>query len=145
MVKRGTAALLLFVVAAWAELLLAPMFSIRAAHAHIAHAMAQPRATHDDAMPLPHSCCPSLQRAAVTVPIVEFTAASLPCADEHRCCFRQGSQGAPATTRQERKPSRDIHVLLVAALKPASHAIPSRLPDSLAPSPPSLFTVILRI
>ena len=144
MVKRGTAALLLFVVAAWAELLLAPMFSIPAAHAHIAHAMA-PRATHDDAMPLPHSCCPGLRRAAVTVPIVEFAAASLPCADEHRCCFRQGPQGAPTPAREDQKPSPDIHVLLVASLIPASQAIPSRLPDSLAPSPPSLFTVILRI
>jgi uncharacterized protein involved in copper resistance len=144
MVRRFIAGLLLWVVAAWAEVLVAPMLTIHAL-AHPVHAMAQPMAVHHHAMPATHPCCPGLQ-AATTAPMVEFAAASLPCADEHRCCFRQGPQSAPAPAQYDRKPSPEVDASQTVALKPACPALPvESLPVALASSPPTTFGMILRI
>jgi hypothetical protein len=146
MARKFIAALLLLVVAAWAEVLLAPMFTVHAMHTHPAHDMAQPMEMRHHTMPATHPCCPGLHKAAQTAPTVEFTAASLPCADQHRCCFRQGPQSAPAPVRASANESREVAAIAARALQPSVCTGPliSVTFASPLPLPPAL-GMVLRI
>jgi len=103
MANRTIAALLLIVIAAWAEMTVAPMLAMHAGHMRPDHEMAadmpanpnthqRPGAAHQSAK---HACCPRLRKPNVESP-VELVSGALGCADSHRCCFREGPQSVPA-------------------------------------------------
>jgi hypothetical protein len=151
MLKKSIAAALLVVMVAWAEMALAPMLAMHAGHVHPAREMAEHVASHHGAahhhaMPAGHPCCPGLGKTENTAPI-EFAASSLPCQDEHRCCFRQGPQSVPAPLTAGDKLSRDVAPSEIAELNPAydaeSHVSPATA-VALGPSP-GLLGMVLRV
>lgn len=144
MVRKSIAAFLLLVVAAWAEVLVAPMFTMHALHYHPAHVLPQP-ATHQHAAAAVHSCCPGLRAGVGLPPALEFAATTEPCADQHRCCFRQAPQSAPVPAG-DRKPSRELAVIAVPVLASA----PAKLPPVAPPlvrelSSSATLSMILRV
>ena len=145
MAKKVTAALLLLVVGAWAQFALAPMFTMLAGYGRSAHGPAQP-GSHPAATALPHSCCPGFQKAETAVPAIVFASASLPCGEDHRCCFGRAPQSAPAPPRDDPKTSFGIQVTRVATVQLTPPAIreTARL-KVFAPSPPATFGMTLRI
>ncbi|MBI3478177.1 MAG: hypothetical protein HY010_20785 [Acidobacteria bacterium] len=146
MARRTIAVVLLFAVATWAELRLAPMIAMGAAHTHAAHATAPAMVAHHHAAALPHPCCPSVQTTPVVNPPVELAPAGLPCEDNHRCCFRSGPLGTPASVSDEQKTARDFHLLRTVALT-SDPTTEENLPIQRvhAQSPPSTFSMTLRI
>jgi hypothetical protein len=143
MVKKSISAMLLFVVAAWAEFGLAPLLAL---HTHAQ--MVAMEAEHHPAPSPAHPCCPKTHASPPAVmPPYEISSAGLPCADEHRCCFRQGPQSAPAPVKDADRLSRDLM-----AANQASTAADSQsqgfadvsIPSGLGSPPPDL-DMVLRI
>jgi hypothetical protein len=151
MVRKSIAALLVLVVTAWAEVLLAPMFTIHVAHMNVAHMhaareMAKPVATHHHVMPASHACCPGLHKNTPILPTLEFVAASLPCENQHRCCFRQGPQSAPAPVRERANNSQEVAKTDSAATQPTVRTEPwISVSFASALPPPTLFGMVSRI
>ena len=144
MAKKFIAGIGLLMITAWAELFPLPMFAMHAMHRHTAHAAVP--AGHHHAMQNAHPCCPGLARRAPVATPVELAATSEPCADEHRCCFRQAPQTAPGPTSDRQNPSPDVQVIQVLTATPIPQfqsAIASRLDGDR--SPPAIFGMILRI
>ncbi len=144
MLKKSIAAALLVAMVAWAEMALAPMFLMQAGHVHAAREMSERMAAHHHVMPAGHPCCPGFGKAENTDRI-EFAASSLPCQDEHRCCFQQGPQSVPAPVSS--RLSREIAPAEIAELSPAhdaaSHVSPA---TAVAPGPPpGQFGMVLRV
>lgn len=144
MLKKSIAAALLVAMVAWAEMALAPMFLMQAGHVHAARETSEHMAVHHHVMPAGHPCCPGLGKAENTDRI-EFAASSLPCQDEHRCCFQQGPQSAPAPASS--RLSREIAPAEIAEFSPAhdaaSHVSPA---NAVAPGPPpGQFGMVLRV
>ncbi|MGA3088303.1 MAG: hypothetical protein ABSD75_06800 [Terriglobales bacterium] len=147
MVKKSIAAALLVVIVAWAEMMLAPMFVMHAWHTHGAHDMAAPMAAHNHnhAMPAGHPCCPRVNKTE-SADGLEIAALSLPCHNEHRCCFVRGRQNVPAPVSAGRKLSREIAAAKSAELTPIQSASRVSLASVVAPgSPPGTLGMILRI
>ena len=148
MCKKSIAAALLVVMVAWAEMALAPMLAMHALHVHPARQMAESvagqMAAHHHVMPAGHPCCPGLGKTENTAPL-EFAAGSLPCQDEHRCCFQQGPQSMPAPASS--RLSREIAPAEIAALSP-DHDAESHLSPATAVAlgpPPGQFGMVLRV
>jgi hypothetical protein len=141
MFKKSIAAALLVVMVAWAEMALAPMLAMHAGHVHPAREMAESvagqMATHHHVMPAGHPCCPGPGKTTSDTARLEFAASSMPCQDQHRCCFLQGPQSVPAPASAGDKLSRDVTPAEIAELIPAndaeSHASPA---TAVAPGPP---------
>ena len=148
MFKKSIAAALLVVMVAWAEMALAPMLAMHAGHVHPAREMAEhvagQMAAHHHVMPAGHRCCPGLGKTENTAPL-EFAASSLPCQDEHRCCFQQGPQSVPAPASS--RLSREIVPAEIAEFSPA-HDAESHLSPATAVAvgpPPGQFGMVLRV
>jgi len=150
MVKKSIAATLLVAMVAWAEMAMAPMILMHAGHVHPAVEMAEHVAAHHDAahhhaMPAGHACCPGLRNTENTVPL-EFAASSMPCQEQHRCCFQQGPQSVPAPASAGQRFSQEIASAEIAQLSLThneSHVSPAAA-VALGP-PPSLLGMILRV
>jgi hypothetical protein len=148
MFKKSIAAALLMVVVAWAEMALAPMLFMQAGHVHAAGEMAAlvpgQMATHHRAMPAGHPCCPGPGKTDNAVPF-EFAAGSLPCHNDHRCCFQQGPQSVPAPVNA--RMARDIAPADIAELSPDRDAESRIFPATAVPSglPPGQLTMVLRV
>jgi hypothetical protein len=150
MFKKSIAAALLVVIVAWAEMALAPMLAMHSRHVHPAREMAESGtgqiAAHHHVMPAGHPCCPGLGKTGNTAPL-EFAASSLPCQDEHRCCFQQGPQSVPAPASAGDKLSRDVAPEEIAVLNPA-HDAESRVSPATAVAPgtpPGLLGMVFRV
>src|SRR5664279_891096 len=94
-IKKSIAAALLLATMAWAEISMAPMLLMHNGHFHSSHLVAQSMPAHHDHMVPGHSCCPQISPNE-TADRLNFRAETLPCQDEHRCCFLQGPQNVPA-------------------------------------------------
>ena len=124
------AAFLLVVIAAWAEMTMAPMFAMHAGHMRTGHEMAadmpasvsghhhaghhhtaQPQAAqvrherhqaeHQQTMAKGPPCCPGLRKMD-PVAALELVSGVPACDDPDSCCFRQGPQSVPARVRDLR-------------------------------------------
>lgn len=151
MAKKGMAACLLVVIAAWAEMTMAPMFAMHAMRMPSGHKMA-------DAMPggghAGHShgkmagglpCCPGMHETQAVEVLAMFSAAPN-CDDPHHCCFQQGPQSVPAPARVAREMTSGM--ALAARLEGSLAPLMRRAdPDtSVALSPPvSVFGMTLRV
>jgi len=141
MVRRSIAALLLMSMTAWAEIALAPLFTIHASH--LVHVKAAPQEEHQHAMP-GHPCCPGGAQMIATT--LQVKAANLPCEEQHRCCFRQGPASPPTTAKEIRDSAPEISVAS-AELWPnfgTFHSLLS-LTQPVVHIPPGEFGVVLRI
>ena len=136
---------LLFAVATWAELRLAPMIVMGAAHTHAAQATTPAMVAHHHATSLPHPCCPSVQTTPAVVPPVELAPVGFPCEDNHRCCFRSVPLGTP-TSASDEQTARDLPLLRATALI-SDRTTKENLAIEIvhAQSPPSTFSMTLRI
>ena len=146
MLRKSIAALLLLTITAWAEVVMAPMFTFHAGHRHAAHTAAQPHSGHQHGMPADHACCPGLHKSTQASPSIELKADGLPCEEQHRCCFRQGPQSTPSPAPDRRPPSPEISgdsADLNASLIPRPSAWSAATP-ALRP-PPGAFAMVLRI
>lgn len=146
MMKKSIAAALLMVMVVWAELALAPMFIMQVWHAHPAREMSGHMAAHHHTMPPGHPCCPGISKAE-KVAALEFATTTLPCQDEHRCCFRQGPLSVPAPVTAGNRLSRDVAPAGSVGLNPVHDAesyLSSSTAFALSP-PPSLLGMILRV
>jgi hypothetical protein len=150
MVKKSIATALLLAMVAWAEMATAPMFIMHAWHMPPAREMAEHNATHNhaahhSAMPASHPCCPKLGKTE-NASLLEFAASSVPCQDQHRCCFLQGPQNVPAPVGAGRGLSQELAPAVIADLSPtpaAAHVSPA---TAVAVSPPPiLLGMILRV
>jgi hypothetical protein len=149
MFRRSIAAALLMVMVAWAEMALAPMLFMHTGHVHAAREMAEPVlghtvAHHHHAMPAGHPCCPGIGKA-VSPALTEFAAGTLPCQNEHRCCFQQGPQNVPAPVNA--RVAQGIAPAVLAEISPdrdaESHVSGS---TAVAPGPPpGKFGMVLRV
>jgi hypothetical protein len=143
MVKKSISAALLVVMVAWAEMALAPMLAMHIGHVYPAHDMAANMAAHHHGMPAGHPCCPKISKTE-NANLFEFAASSLPCQDEHRCCFLQGPQNLPVKAGQ--KLSQEIALAEIAELRSAlaeSHIFTAK---TVAPgSPPGLLGMVVRV
>jgi len=152
MLKKSIAAALLVAMVAWAEMAMAPMLAMHAGHVHPAREMAESvvrqMAAHHHVMPAGHHpCCPGLGKTASDRARLEFAASSMPCQDQHRCCFLQGPQSVPAPASAGDKLSRDVTPAEIAGLIPSSdaksHASPA---TAVAPGPPpGLLDMVFRV
>jgi hypothetical protein len=147
MLKKSISAALVVVMMAWVEMAVAPMLAMHVWYGHPAHEMAANMAGHyhHDAMPAEHPCCPKIRKTENTV-LLEFAASSLPCQDQHRCCFLRGPQNLPAPVNAGQKHSQEISLEEIAELAPAP--IRARIPPETqvsSGSPPELLGMILRV
>ena len=148
MCKKSIAATLLVVMVAWAEMALAPMLALHVPHVHPAREMAKSvsgqMAAHHHVMPAGHPCCPRLDKTEDAAPLAS-AARSLPCQDEHRCCFQQGPQSVPAPAGARLLP--EIAPEEIAGLSPDHDAESDVSPATavaLGP-PPGQFGMVLRV
>jgi hypothetical protein len=144
--RKFISALLLLAITAWAEIMLAPLITMPAGHTHPMLAVAMHPGVHDHATSMAHACCPGLNGSREATPPIEFRASSLPCQDEHRCCFRQVPQGAPVPASARIRIAPEMVSLQIAALKPelrSSSAVATPVERGLPP--PALFSTVLRI
>jgi hypothetical protein len=144
MVKKFIAAALLVAMVAWAEMALAPMFVMQVWHVHPAREMPGHNAAHDHAMPAGLPCCPGVGKTEDAARL-EFAASSLPCQDQHRCCFQQGPQSIPAPVSA--RVSQEISAAEMAELNPASDTQSHVSPAAAIAvgSPPSLSGMVFRV
>jgi hypothetical protein len=145
MVKKSIAAALLVAMVAWAEMALAPMFLMHGGHAHAAREVAEHMAAHHHAMPAGHPCCPGLGKTGETAPR-EFAATSLPCQEQHRCCFLQGPPNPPATVSSRYRHSQKIAAAEIAQLSLAQAESDVSPKAAVVPGPaPGLLGMVLRV
>jgi|SRR5271166_5235229 len=145
MVKKSIAAALLVCMVAWAEMALAPMFFMHAWHLQPSSLVAEHRAPHHGEMPAGHPCCPKIGKTENALAI-EFAANGLPCQDEHRCCFLQGSHNPPAPVSARHKSSRAIAASEFAEFRPAQPESRISAIAAVAPVPPPVVLgMVLRV
>ena len=142
--KKSIAAALLVAMVAWAEMALAPMFLMHAGHVHPAREV-EHMAAHHYVMPAGHPCCPGVGKTGETAPR-EFAATSLPCREQHRCCFLQGPQNPPAPVSSRYRLPQEIAAAEIAQRSPAraeSHLSPT---IAVVPGPaPGLLGMVFRV
>ena len=154
MAKKGIAAFLLVVIAAWAEMTMAPMFAMHAGHMRPGHEMAidmpPQHAGHNHAghgnKAEGQPCCPVLHKMA-PVAMLEMVSGSPACDDPHRCCFRQGPQSMPAPARDIQRLARDLAPVEVIEVSPPREAPTGAIRNfalALSP-PPDVFGMTLRV
>ena len=146
MVKKSIAAALLVCLVAWAEMALAPMFFMHAWHLQPPSAVAEHRALHHQGvMPAGHPCCPKISQIENALPL-QFAASGLPCQDEHRCGFLQGSHNPPAPVSARHRLSRVIAASEIAEFSPAHPESRISSIAAVAPiPPPGLLDMVLRV
>lgn len=110
MAKKLIAATLLVAMAAWSELTLAPMLTMRLEHMHPRHTATADYPPGQAGNSHAHTtgamrCCPGKHVAEAEIQLVA-AADNLPCGDAHRCCFGQGPQSVPAPANDGRRLSR---------------------------------------
>lgn len=157
MAKRLTAAVMLLVIGAWAEMALAPMLLMHAAHMHPGHHMAVDTSAHASHHHAPvemaaHSRCsgehgpehPGVEPAIEVSPLL---ADSPLCDDPHNCCFRQGPQSVPAPASDLQQLARKIAPATRLFLDPPDSNRKSFVDEGALPlrAPPNIFGVILRV
>ena len=145
MVRKFITGTLLVVMVAWAEMSLAPMLAMHILHARPGHEMAANMAAHHQDMPVGHPCCPKIGRGQSAVSL-QLAASSLPCQDEHRCCFLRGPQNLPAPVNAGQGPGQEVALAEAAelsALLTESHIF---LAPVSTPGPPlAAFGMVLRV
>jgi hypothetical protein len=147
MMKKSIAAGLLMVMMVWAEIALAPMLIMNLWHGQAAQAMSEQMNAHLHVMPAGHPCCPRIGEPIPNKEDLagfEFATTSLPCQDEHRCCFQSGPVNVPAPVSAARRYSRAIIPATAELSVPATsnevHA------TAVAPGPPpGLAGMLLRV
>ncbi len=155
MARKTLASVLLLVIAAWAEMTLAPMLAMHAGHMRPGHEMAadmpMQHAAHHHSAQSPAKteakpCCPSFHRTE-PADVLELVSGGPACDDPHSCCFRQGPQSVPAPLRSVQPVTRDLTPAVVAEVSPTLRtAAPALRDSSLAFSPPpDTFGMTLRI
>jgi hypothetical protein len=116
MARKALAAFLLVVIAAWAEMTMAPMFAMHAGHMHPGHEMVADmppqhaghnHAGHGQTMAEGRPCCPGLHKME-PVAVLEVVSGSPACDDPHSCCFRQGPQSMPTPARDVQRLAREM-------------------------------------
>jgi len=147
MLKKSISAALVVVMMAWVEMAMAPMLAMHVLHSHPAHEMAANMAGHDHhhAMPAEHPCCPKIKKTE-NAALLQVATSSLPCEDQHRCCFLQGPQNLPILVNAGQKISSD------ASLEEISEPVPDPTRAQISPEPrvtlgypPDLLGMILRV
>ncbi|MGA8301752.1 MAG: hypothetical protein WB817_19870 [Terriglobales bacterium] len=155
MVKKAIAAALLVVIAAWAEMAMAPMLAMYAGHMRAGHTMAadmpqshpahrhHPQPLSEQAPTAHHACCPGLHDAPSMIEVASSTPG---CDGSHSCCFRQGPQSVPAAAGRAQNVRRDATPapMATAAGRPAT-AKAFNAAFVAVDTPPDLFRVILRV
>jgi len=152
MARKAIAGVLLLVIAAWAEMALAPMLAILAGHMHGEHALAakessQHAAHHAGSTPqgTRHSCCPPI-RSVESESVLELVAENSGCQDSHRCCFRQGPQSVPAPVSEVQRVGPLSSTASTRATQTANGSYPIVGETELASPPyPQIFGMTLRI
>lgn len=89
---RVITALLLFSISGWTQ-------AFALSELHRAHSLAPAKASHS------HPCCPTLHGSHIDPMVAPALPASLPCGDQHSCCFGRDSSHPvtlTATSRVER-------------------------------------------
>lgn len=155
MAKKGIAAFLLVVIAAWAEMTMAPMFAMHAGHMRPGHEMATDmpehhaghhHAEHHPAMVEGRPCCPGLHKTQPPA-VLELVSGSPACDDPHSCCFRQGPQSVPAPARDVQNLTRTLAPSEAATVSPVFSAAKRATHDNTrtASPPPDVFGMSLRV
>lgn len=153
MAKKAIAAVLLVAMAAWAEMVMAPMLAMHAGHMRPGHEMAEDmpaeHAAHhhaEDVQMAGHPCCPGLHRAEPEA-VLALTADAPACDDPHSCCFRQGPQSVPAPARDVQKLAREMVPTGAATVRPAVVAAERAIgnEDLAFRPPPDVFGMPLRV
>lgn len=143
MARKIISAMLLAAVAIWAEVTLAPLLSV---HTHAQMAAAE-HANHQPAEVPAHPCCPKAHGSPITAPPYAITSAAMPCADEHRCCFRQGPQSAPTPASNANQISKKLVTVSWATVTPNS--VPRSVRDfessAVLRSPPGDLNMVFRL
>ena len=151
MAKKATAAVLLLVVTAWAEMTMAPMIAMHAGHMRPGHEMASDmpaeHATHHHsqvAQAVARPCCPGLRKAEAA-DVLEVVSGAPACDDPHSCCFRPGPQSMPAPARDAQRltPEMASTTVEISPFPVAQRALRNN-PLELRP-PPDLFGMPLRV
>jgi hypothetical protein len=147
--KKFIAAVLLLGVGTWIEMALAPMLLMSAEHLHSAAEVAEHGAFHHHVMPTGHACCPKIGATGRTEDsgLAEVASSSLPCQDEHRCCFRQGPQSVPAPVRAGQRLSQELALAEEPGFVPTpdseSHVF--SVPEFGPGPPPGLLGMVIRV
>jgi hypothetical protein len=155
MARKSIAAFLLVVIAAWAEMTMAPMFAMHAGHMRPGHEMAADmppqhaghnHAGHGQKMAEGRPCCPQLHKAE-PVAMLEMVSGSPACDDPHSCCFRQGPQSMPAPARDVQRLAREMAPAVAVEINPERGTARRAVDDSLLAlrPPPDVFGMTLRI
>ncbi|MFZ3266375.1 MAG: hypothetical protein WA172_20390 [Terriglobales bacterium] len=159
MAKKTTAAVLLLVVAAWAEMTMAPMLAMHAGHMRPGHEMAvdmpaehsaHHRSAHpqseDAQMDAERPCCPGHHKME-TADVSEVVSGAPACDDPHSCCFRQGPQSVPTLARSVQRRTREATP--VAAVETGPERGTAEIAISsialILHSPPDVFGMTLRV
>lgn len=141
---------MLFSTVAWAEIMMAPMLAMQFGHTHLGHSapvpgIAEPMTTQHATIPADHACCPRIHRSE-DPELIELSATSQPCQEEHRCCLRQGPQDLPSPTSIGHRFSREIAAFDVAEFRP--DRAESNVSLAIAVdhgSPPGMSSMVLRV
>jgi len=155
MVRKSIAAFLLVVIAAWAEMTMAPMFAMHAGHMRPRHEMAadMPRqhawhnhAGRGQAMAVGRPCCPGLHKME-PIAMLEVVSGSPACDDPHSCCFRQGPQSVPAPASDVQRLAREMAPAVAAEINAQRGGTMRVMRDRLPVFrlPPDVFGMTLRV
>jgi len=155
MARKSIAAFLLVVIAAWAEMTMAPMFAMHARHMRPGHEMATDiapqhaghnHAGHGQKLAEGRPCCPGLHKME-PVAMLEVVSGSPACDDPHSCCFRQGPQSMPAPARDAQRLARGMAPAVAVEINPERGTARRAVDDcvlALRP-PPDVFGMTLRV
>ena len=159
MAKKAIAAVLLLVIAAWAEMTMAPMLAMHAGHMLPGHEMAADMPAghsahhhfaHQNAenaqMAAGRPCCPALHKME-PAEVLEVVSGAPACDDPHSCCFRQGPQSMPAPARDVQRLAREMTPAAAVEINPERTAAKSAIHSTalILHSPPDVFGMTLRV
>jgi hypothetical protein len=157
MAKRLTAAVMLLVIGAWAEMALAPMLLMHAALMRPRHQAAANMSAHSSNHHAPvemaaHSRCsgqhgPEHPGVEPVIEVSPLLADAPLCDDPHNCCFRQGPQSVPAPASDLQQLARKIAPASRLFLDPLNTESEKFVDEGALPlrAPPNIFGVILRV
>lgn len=159
MAKKATAAVLLLIVAAWAEMTIAPMLAMHAGHMrpgqemaadiaveHSAHHHSASSQSEDAQTNAERPCCPGHHKME-PADVLEVVSGAPACDDPHNCCFRQGPQSIPAPARDVQRLGREMTLAAAVETIPepgADNSAAWSSPSSSA-SPPQVSGMTLRV
>ena len=162
MAKKAPAAVLLLVIAAWAEMTMAPMLAMHTGHMLPGHEMAADMPAEQSAHPAHHHsglqnsedaqmaagrpCCPALHKME-PAEVLEVVSGAPACDDPHSCCFRQGPQNMPAPARDVQRLAREMTPAAAVEINPERGTARNAVHSSALTlhSPPDVFGMTLRV